>query len=128
MYGLEAMEINPSMATTLDTFQLKCVSNNEHGDDTHTHTHTHTLVSNGDVRQSISNEFDEDRQKPMVTQAATHKRRRVAHRKDLMCAGPLGPGTAITFDVITLQLIYHSILRVCQPRVIWYKSTLDDLW
>ena len=38
------------------------------------------------------------------------------------------PGASVTFDPTTLKPIDHDKKGVGQPRLHWYKVTIEDLW
>ena len=84
--------------------------------------------SNDFVRHQINTHLKAHKKKPLLALTEYHKRRRTAYLAALIAAGDADPGAAVTFETASLKPIDHGKLRVGQPRVNWYKVTLQDLW
>ena len=124
MYGLETLAMNQSIKEKLDTFQLKCLRKILRIPT----TYVNREFSNAHVRSQVNQKLKEAKKKSMITLSEYHKRTRIAYLARLITAGNEDPGTPITFHADSLKSIDHGKLRVGQPRVHWYKTTLEDIW
>ena len=124
MYGLETLVMNESVQRRLETFHLKGLRNILQLPT----TYINKEFSNDYVRQQINTYLNAHKKKPMLTLTEYHKRRRTAYLAALIAAGDSDPSAAVTFEIDTLKPIDHGKLHVGQPRVNWYKMTLQDLW
>ena len=124
IYGLEMLAMNTAVLNRIDTFQLKGLRNILKLPT----TYINREYSNAQLRTQINNKLKEANLKELLPLTAYHKQRRIKYSCQLICRGNQEPGTTITFDLDTLLPIDHGKQRIGQPRLKWYKVTLQDLW
>ena len=93
-----------------------------------TATYVNREHTNLHVREQINKKLQEAKAKPIVSLTEYHKRTRIAYLCKLIAAGDAEPGTAVTFDPVTLNALDHGKKRIGKPRLNWYQVTLADLW
>ena len=124
MYGLETVVMNTRVKGMLDAFQLKCLRKILQVPT----TYIDKQFSNAHVRSQINARLRDAKKPPMETLTAFHQRTRIAYLAKLIHRGHKEPGTTVTMDPQTLAAIDHGKKRVGQPRLNWYKVTLDEMW
>ena len=116
--------MNTAVLNRLDTFQLKGLRNILKL----TTTYINGESTNDYVRTQINNALKAAGQNPLTALTDYHKQRRIIYLCRLIHSDTYEPGTSITFDPETLQPIDHGTQRSGQPRLKWFKATLQDLW
>ena len=124
LYGLDTMVMNTGVLRRLDVFQMKGLRKMLEIPT----TYIDHQYSNAYVHQKINEKLQQTGNPPIITLSEYHKKSRIKFLIKLINEGETEPCTAVTFNPSTLLPLDHGKKRVGQPRLNWFKVTIQDLW
>ena len=84
--------------------------------------------TNDYIRKLVNDNLRATKHKPVKPLTASHTKSRIKYLSKLITHGASEPGAAVTFNRDSLEPIDWGKKRVGQPRLAWYKVTMQDLW